>query len=463
MNYDLIIKNIIGLFLESISGMGISNILERIQDMNKDMQSDILNCINNALKKFLKNYEGLKWEKKKLLNYIKNNDLTIDKIEEMQLKDLIIKVFNGGKAFDLPDNWERDFYRICINEFSQKQNVSNYLLLMTVYFQREERKKQEEQKYLEYTKLSYLIQENFDTAKQEDLYEGLNFINNTFYSCFCDLAIDGCSQELLGIGYWLTNVYEYTSDYEKSVKIAHILLDHFLNNVSRIDKFILHKLIGCAYTLGIAKINDFEKKEKCIQETFDLFSKIDSMIKKWKYRSRSDYLFIMGLFYSNFAASSINRYDWEFKHDKDEKKYLIKCKQVLNYHLKSKKYREELNSFCKTSDSIIRLYQTNSNIAGIYYRLKEFEKSISLHKEVLNYWIEINDKTRAMMSKTYIIGNYIELWNFTNEIKDEELKECLEFLNECKEFYKNRDTTRYKNIVEKYLEVKETIKKLENI
>lgn len=131
-------------------------------------------------------------------------------------------------------------------------------------------------------------------------------------------AKEGCSDELLWTGYWLTDIYDHVSEYDKSVKIARKILHLIKNSKERQTNIHLHKMIGCTYSIAIAKTDDAALKKQWINEAEGLFEDLKHILLENNALDDQDRFFLEDLYYSDYAAFIINKGDWEYEQGGDK-------------------------------------------------------------------------------------------------------------------------------------------------
>lgn len=93
--------------------------------------------------------------------------------------------------------------------------------------------------------------------KRKDIEEIYQFYKENFNR-------ENCSKIVIDIGYKLTDIFERDSKYNKSLEIAKQILSYYdlAGDKSKLfDKDYIRKMIGCAYSIAIAKVSDMEKRE----------------------------------------------------------------------------------------------------------------------------------------------------------------------------------------------------------
>lgn len=252
--------------------------------------------------------------------------------------------------------------------------------------------------------------------------------------------------DVLEIGYILTDYLEKRKNYEKSVEIANQLL-----KVYDVDKFMyvldkeyIRKIIGCAYSLAIANVTPKDKKKKLLNEASTLFAEAKKMCQDYENKSGNQYEdieFLWGLYYSDYGAMLVNK-GILYKNEGNLSKARKIFKEAEKAHKANLEKRKKLKKSLKSNKSYDKkeiqnmIARTISNIGGVYFRLEKYEDSINLQKEALKTFDKQGDIIRQFRTEELIVGNYISLWeNDINLISQKEFEVCMEYMKSAKFYY----------------------------
>lgn len=280
-----------------------------------------------------------------------------------------------------------------------------------------------------------------------------------------------CTGEIIDIGYLLTDIFERDMQYDKSLQIAKQLLGYYDLSEERIELFnkeYIRKMIGCAYSIAIAKVPDIEKGE-LLKESKILFNKTKELCKNY-YNSASNSLgdkeFLWGLYYSDHGAYFLNEGDSNKKKLNDREARQA-YELALEEYKQSLEHRKILLGTIDDGDSVLiqeaknMIARSISNMGVALFRLERYRESIEKHEEALKHFTELKDKDRECRTKEYIIGSFIELCQKDNDewfLKD--LRKCQKYLEELINYY--GDVSNLKDKKNKLAEIEESFFKAEH-
>lgn len=240
-------------------------------------------------------------------------------------------------------------------------------------------------------------------------------IIDSLYTSFCNVVSENSDPSLLEIGYWLTDIYERTGNFEKSLNIAEQLLS-IIDSKSEWNYSNIRKMIGCTYSIAIAKEDDVEVKRNHLLRVNPMFLRLDKIINQRKDEfSNNERLILRILWNSDYAALQTNFYDLD-KRTKtiSTEDYLA---NALAYHNAALKLRKQLlvnyagTESGEAKDVRIGIAQSTSNIGGVYYRLGDDLQALRNQNAALSAFKELKTQTREYAVMGYIIGIYLNMWS----------------------------------------------------
>lgn len=293
----------------------------------------------------------------------------------------------------------------------------------------------------EYKRFLSIFRNEINTKRKGDMYSGIEYLNSTVYPFVLDGLVSGCSEDLINMAYELSDIYDHISEYQRSDAIVSKILSIIQSNNAKHTYDSLKKMIGCIYSQVIRKDFDcLQEKERCLDSAENQMNQIEPIINKMNFDSNAESYFLRGQFESIFGALYANKADLEMKKQEySEEKYSQFLHTALSHHQKAESIRKQLvamNDRRFKSDATSQLYQSKSNIAGIEYRLAQFESAIEKHLEVLNYRMSRKDVTKAFLSKLYILGCYCRLLENGKTLSARDEEQCKRFLTECSDYYR---------------------------
>lgn len=451
-------------FVSWFIGKGLDYTWDRLKMKNnqQDISLEIKEIISSSVKDTVTKYNGIdEWNEEDFFNYLVDQIYNFENNTSMDFwVREVVKTYLEIETIgiEITENWMCVFRENCIKYISQKASISNYFVLCML----EERRRREEQITDESMELINVIKKDINECRKTDMYDGITMINRTIYPYVCRKLTKGCSSGLLELAYGLTDIYDHISEYEKSTTLAKMILMVEKTSNTQFSARHFQILIGCTYSLVIEKDVDVIKKEEILQFAERMFSDIREKIDIWECMDNvdnSEKLFIRGLFESDLGALYTNKADIARKNGDNvkQKEYL----EVALYHQNlGESARQGLINIVSEAldkdmsfDAKKRLYQSKSNIAGIYFRLGKYDEAIMKHKEILEYR-EINgEKSNAYLSKVYIVGCYIEKWK-CGILSEIEKEICKRYASECEQFYfEHHDEMRLNDIRKKQDEI----------
>lgn len=274
----------------------------------------------------------------------------------------------------------------------------------------------------------------------------------------------------IDIAYALTEVYDYIGDGTKSAILSEKILEALkISKPATIEHYIRY-LIGCSYSLTIAKTDD-ETKCHYLQKACENLEIAKEQLESSDidlYMGKLSQLELWGLYYSDHAAYLVN----SGKQSRSKSQRNNFYKMALAEYKLSKEKREEAystvrrlykwedgsgNDDCWLNDSnrLNRLkseiIKTDSNMASMAYRMGNYLKAIEAHEQVLQQWIGIGDQANIHLTKVYIIGSSIELARIDeSQVTANLAKHVRTYLNDCCGYYESsKDQERLKDVLKK--------------
>lgn len=433
---------------------------------HKKMCHVISKSVKSAMKECGKEVKWNVLDNYKLMKFLSKQDIIEPHgLMGNAIKDMMQEYFNANKKkkAEITEAWIKDFSVKYVTLCSQSPVLSHYILLCAI----EEAQRKEEYAAGETYDLINCIKQDIDFNRNTNMYDGIDMVNRTLYPFIFRRLTKGCSSSLLELGYGLTDIYDHISQYDKSVELVNLILKVEKDTYRPMTMKHLRTLIGCTYSLVIAKEENIVKKEKTLGDAQEAFQEIDAEIQKWKGMDNVDNvekLFIEGLYQSDVGALHTNLADLALKKG-DEKEQRNELEKALGHQRLGEKAREKLVRMVEEGldselsfDAKKRLYQSKSNIAGIYFRLGDYDKALEMHEEILHYRKSSGAESDIMLTKTYIAGCYLKKRQ-NKPLQDKEKNVLYTYLDECKNYYqKNEDKMRLDNIIK----MAEDFKKLDD-
>ncbi len=465
------------ILLECIESLFTGNLISNVKDFLDipNLNEIVVETIDAAFEKTFKEYH-MEWNTNILREYLNDNDNCFDSllnINSNKMKDIMRKYpkkevqemdIDDKRNYEegltkITDEWILHWYNHFMQEISKRPIVTNYFLIKLLYEEKIKQNSDEIKRYEDVKKLANAIKNDIDKSRKTDMYDNLKMLNRSVYPYIRERLNQGCSDIVIDIAYALTDIYDHVSRYDESEEIGDLIYDVITreNQISSIKQ--LRMLTGCTYSITIAKV-DPEKKRNLLNKAKKRFETIEGYIKKWNVDDNMEWESFLGMFESDYGAWYTNMADLERKRNNLEL-YNKYCEEALRHQKEGEKYRCNVyNVYEKAEEDVSEykraLYQSKSNIAGLLYRMGEYDKAIKKHEEILEYRQQAKRVSDAYLTREYIAGAYIEKWKEKN-ISYEEKKKCLELLNMCKIYYKeNCDMSRLKSIKDKL----EIIKKM---
>ena len=264
-------------------------------------------------------------------------------------------------------------------------------------------------------------------------YEEYKPIADKLYKYFqAQMKLKDYSENTIEIGYLLTDVYERNQEFDKSILIAKKILQiyGFPNNYQDelFNRTRLRRLIGCIYSLAIARNTE---REELLQDAEQLFNALAPVLDEYKNNPNipsDDKYFILGFYHSDHGAFLLNKGQYNDAKEAHKKalKYREQCKNIFN----------EANTIDKTElENMIG--RSKLNIGYAYYYLGNYIKSIEKQKEALTIFEEQHDKSRIHQTKDCILGGYIELWKSNiGHFNVEDFEVCCHYIDDLLNYYR---------------------------
>ena len=371
-------------------------------------------------------------------------------------------------------NSYKDFFEICIFDHEKIEREllksSDAISLLKRYFPNTYEREYRSKEALESSnKLLVDVTRGIREDRNIDLYQRAKYYNKYVYPSLIDSLKKPCSSELIDCAYYLADIYDRTSEYEKATTLA----DNIVRLIKTYDKKDLsvhqiRQLIGSIYTYTIVKGYEKSRKEKLLNKAEETIRFVKDILNDYTWVNITDKLFLEGLFASNYACFLMNKAEIAKEEgNQEERKNLLES--ALKCHKEAEKIRETIIRIKVFTDEtgpeeVVErsLFQSKSNIASVLYHMGYYDEAITRHKEVLAHRIAKKELTDAYVSKLYIIGGFIEKTRM-EELTQGELEECKKLIDECEEYYKNsqdvirrEDITKKKKRLEEYLALKTT-------
>jgi len=281
-------------------------------------------------------------------------------------------------------------------------------------------------------------------------------IVDSLYTSFCDTISANSDPIFIEIGYWLTDIYERTNSFEKSLNVAEYLFNVIDAN-NDWDSSSIRKMIGCSYSIAIAKENDNGIKRDHLYRVKSIFERLNVIINQKKDDFTNNELLVLEIYWnSDYAALLMNFYDLNKKTGTQNiDDYLA---DALYNHRRALSLRKQLltnlasSSEAERKEVQIGIAQSLSNIGGIYYRLGDTDQAINYQTLALANFKELGMKTRALTTMGYIIGIYINKWSRLTpaEIDASEFQLCCDYAaNIGHEYYLDKERNKAKELFEK--------------
>lgn len=445
--FDGILGNISKKIVEGLAG----KINKSLQGKKMDLKGELICVVNEAAKESFYECVAKEWYDEDFMgfldDYMGEEDLSFI-YDCTQTKRLFSQYF-GSTAYHYAESQFIELFHIkCIFILTQNQMICNGINIKNL-FQQEVNKPINQRKIKEYDHMLLQIKNDIDQGRAKGMYRrGLD----AFYPFICDNLTKGCSDDLLEAAYFMADIYDHTSEYEKSIRLTDLVQAVIDPEQGIYSTHRLRQYIGSVCSYIVAKTGKPSDKEWMLQKAEHQLEVAKRYIDKWNFESVAEKEFIESLYEGNYAALWTNKADYaEAKHDRKKTDgYLAKA---LHHHQVAERKREHLlENFVPTlevesiEDMKRYLYQSKSNIAGIFYRRGNYEEALNRHQAVLDYRLKINDMTNVYLSKAYIVGCYIEKMR-AEDVLEKEKEECERFIDECKSFYcKKGDIRRFEDM-----------------
>jgi tetratricopeptide (TPR) repeat protein len=304
----------------------------------------------------------------------------------------------------------------------------------------------------EYNVLMEYIDKDVQRNRKGNMYNNVNFIVDILHPYCMDNLKEGCSKNVINMGYDLTDILEHIGEFDRAVELAETISD-LIKVKEKVKVEEAQKFIGCAYTFAIARPENILDRERLLREAEKLFSFCKSILDSHKTKwSRSDWLFLNGLFHSDYAAYLLNR--GQMAEERSEKGYEKYYEEALKEHEKSLEDREnylrcQSNSENEKKDSAERrIIQSKSNIAYCKEYLRQYDKAIEEYENVIKMWDGKNEITRSYLTKRYIVRTYLKKAK-EGALTEKQKEHCLEYIRECLEYYDEEiDRRSYEQVME---------------
>ena len=304
-----------------------------------------------------------------------------------------------------------------------------------------------EYKHKEVIEESKILLKNVTRGIKEDrkidLYQQAKHFNKYLYPFLIDSLKKTCSSELVDCAYYLADIYDRTSEYDKATTLADNIV-RLIKNYDKKDLSVhqIRQLIGCSYSYTIVKGYDKTKKADFLAKAEETLRDVRDILDAYVWDNETDRCFLEGLYISDYAGFLMNKAGLAMEEGNlKERKELLKS--ALTCHKEAATIRESIirkKIFTEETgpeEVMTRsLFQSKSNIASVLYQLGYYDEAITKHKEVLSQRIKNNELTDAYITKLYIIGGFIEKARM-GELKKGELEECQKLIGECEQYYKN--------------------------
>ena len=385
-------------------------------------------------------------------------------VKQTKYIPIVIEKDEKGNAY-LPYYLQSRFYADFSNENLYNQNLEKVLKhidpeIETIIGKAEKTAVKVIRRFLE----SWVKSDFHNAEKRKDIEEIYQLYKESFNKY-------NCTSDIIEIGYQLTDIFERDKQYDKSLEIAKQLLGYYDLSEEREELFnkkYIRKIIGCAYSIAIAKVQDVEKEE-LLKEAKTLFDKMKKLCQNYyssMANSLSDKELLWGLYYSDHGAYFLNEGDSNKKKQND-KEARQAYELALEEYKQSLEHRKILLGTIDGEDSVLiqeaknMIARSISNMGVALFRLERYRESIEKHEEALKHFIELKDKDRECRTKEYIIGSFIELCQKDNDewfLKD--LRKCQKYLEELINYY--GDVSNLKDKKNKLAEIEESFFKSEH-
>lgn len=367
------------------------------------------------------------------------NELLDSQMTSMEILDEIkqkIEKFVDDEKID-PD-WINHFNDNCMREFAKDEESSRYMVLAIL----NENKEKEQRMVREYQALIQTFMNYIYRNRKGNIYEGLEFLEGTVEPFVIDRLRPSSvpSSCVIELAYGLSDIYDKTNQGARLEKLANKLLDVLANSKVPLSKDRLQKAIGMTYSLTQVERDDINKKKEDLENAEKAYEKIAAALERYdkELDSENDHLFLEGLFKSNYGALWLKKFDIDNEPDYikkaiDNYKEALSCREALYSALKDS--CDELA--IKAAEK--RVYQSKNNLASAYYRAKDYDNSLKLHKEVLEYRERNNFTYDIYLSKKYIAGCLIEICKREKNLTEDGKATIGRYLEDCIEYYSDNE------------------------
>ncbi len=270
-----------------------------------------------------------------------------------------------------------------------------------------------------------------DSFTKEEFDKNRHFIDK-FYRYFENaISKEYYEENIIEMGYLLTDIYERNGEYKKSVKIAKSIL-HIYKSIPSVSDTVFRKkyvrqMIGCTYSVAIAKLPHKDELMNDAECLFEMVTPIFNDFVNDVTNPDEDRYFIAGLYHSNYGAFLLNKGMYNDAQKEYEKSLSERLNCLLSIDESDTDKREEVENM---------IGRSKLNIGYACYYLGDYKKSVEKQKEALIIFEEQNDKSRIHQTKDCILGGYIELWKSNiDKFNAEDFIMCCLYITDLLNYY----------------------------
>ena len=434
---------IAGIIASGIGGLGL-NQLSFYFTRNRDLLKTIIKIMDSVGNSYFSTKSPqITWSSKKFKTIVQKYIEEHSSIPLMEDLGFVFSEYLGPDVYkEIESNFLEEYRFQCLCEIGKDAGLTNLMLLSSIA------KENGREKELR-NGLFASILKDIKSNRQSDLYNNLSFLNTAVYPYMCNILNENCTDEMIDLAYFLTDVYDYTSEYERAINLSEQIKGILMNKPkSSLTVHELRQMIGCVYSSVIAKIDDESEKIKMIKQAEEDFGIIKDIIDGWNWYENTDKWFIYSLYDSDYGALLINK---AFVSDeKSKSRYL---EEALKYHEQAAELRQRIirigylpEEVSQKEDIERYYYKSKSNIAYVYYLMGNYNEAIKRHKEVLQHQLESKETINIYITKAYIAGCLL-LKRDKEYLTSDEMTECQSFIKECEGYYDEKnDAIRLKDI-----------------
>lgn len=223
--------------------------------------------------------------------------------------------------------------------------------------------------------------------------------------------------------YNLSDIYDQIDEHEKSREMIDNVAGYLDEMEASIKKARIYSGIAYSYNNKINDIRDLAEARNLLDKAETLLEQLKGNCTEW------DYYSCLAQINSNRGSNELARYSYK-KSEEEKNKCIFRA---LNYHqqaLELRKQMMDIAKYDKEKSMAMRCVATSyTGVATVYFRMKEYEKSVRMHLEALKIR-EIYEPEKIAINQQRMLGSTLRWYDKENIIDKEILKMELEFYPE---------------------------------